>query len=93
MKYFVIAGTYEEALRWTALNKHRVYAIGGISAGGIRYVASVEILKGIHEPKGIFIGTWYRRPDISEILSQLIASRADTKQIQHAMDYYYSEPA
>lgn len=93
MKYFVIAGTYDEARRWTALNKHRVYnEEEGLQVGAIRYVDGVETLKGIREPKGIFIGTWYRRPDISEIFSQLMVAQADSKQIQRAMDYYYSEP-
>ena len=91
MKYFVIAGTYEEARRWTALNKHRVYnEEEGIQVGAIRYVASVEILKGIHEPKGVFIGTWCKHPDIENILTQLKISGAN---VQRACDVYYSEPA
>ena len=87
MRYFVIAGTYDEARRWTALNKERIYQQENLQVGTMQYVQGVETLKGIHEPKGIFIGTWYRRPDIEHILTQLQVAGADSKQIKLARDY------
>ena len=93
MKYFVIAGNYEQARRWTALNKERIYQQENLQLGTMQYVDGVETLKGIREPRGIFIGTWYKRPDIQEIFDQLRVAGANFNQIKLAMDYYYSEPA
>ena len=90
MKYFVIAGNYEEARRWTTLNKERIYQNLQVEIATMQYVQSVETLKGIHEPRGIFIGTWLKRPDIEHILTQLKISGAN---VQRASDMYYSEPA
>lgn len=71
MKYFVIAENYNQALTWTQLNKKRIYEQQGLQPGRMKYVQSVETLRGIREPKGIFIGTWYKRPDIESIITQL----------------------
>ena len=41
------------------------------------YVSGVDMLKGYSNPRGIFIGTWKKRNDISEILIQLRVSIND----------------
>lgn len=62
---WVIAGTREEYKHWL---RSRPEALHGEYA----YVADVVMLKGYSKPTGIFIGTWYDRPDIDNILNQLL---------------------
>jgi hypothetical protein len=57
------------------------------------YVDNVDRLKGLHEPRGIFTGQWYKRGDLFMIFSQLRIAGANPDKIKLAMDYYHSEPA
>lgn len=71
-KIYIIAGTHDEYLQWR--NKHypELLLNGQITKPtDITYVSGAETLKGISNPSGRFIGTWYKRSNIEEILFQL----------------------
>lgn len=71
-KIFIIAGTHDEYLRWRSRNFPELLLNGEISKPtDIVYVSGAETLKGISNPTGRFIGTWYKRSNIEEILFQL----------------------
>lgn len=36
-----------------------------------KYLSSVDQLRGIKDPKGVFYGTYYMRPDICDIIQQI----------------------
>ena len=92
MKYFVIALNYQEARDWTMKNKQRIYEEHSIPVGSMQYLDSIVNLKGIHAPRGIFVGQWYNRKDIVDIFQQLRIQGANPESIRRAMDFYYSEP-
>jgi hypothetical protein len=71
-KIFIIAGTHDEYLQWRSRNFPELLLNGEISKPtDIIYVCGAETLKGISNPTGRFIGTWYKRSNIEEILFQL----------------------
>lgn len=71
-KIYIIAGTHDEYLRWRNNNYPELLLNGEISKPtDIMYVSGAETLKGISNPRGRFIGTWYKRSNIEEILFQL----------------------
>lgn len=72
-RQYIIAGGYLEYKQW--LNKlydSPDYFPGATS--GYIYVQDVSHLKGIRNPRGRFIGTWYKRPDLDQIILQLLMS-------------------
>lgn len=75
MKYFIIAYNYEEALEWVTLNKQRIYKDYQVQPGESMYLESANDLIGIENPRGIFVGRWYQRKDIKDILIQLQISK------------------
>ena len=82
MKYFVIAGTYDEFKYWKSKHHPEMLLNGEIqNLSDIVYVAGAETLKGYSNPRGIFIGTWYNRIDIKDILIQLQVSMIDTNKL------------
>ena len=74
MKTYVIAGTYNEAKSWINKNYQERVAIGDkqVTTNDYVYVSKAEDLRGIQNPHGMFIGNWMGRPDILEIVEQLI---------------------
>ena len=74
MKTYVIAGTYLEAKAWIAKNYQERVAIGDqqASTNDYVYVVHADELRGIQNPHGIFVGNWLGRPDILEIVQQLM---------------------
>lgn len=74
-KYFIISGNYDQFTSWRNRNGTEMLLNHEITAlHDITYVRSVHDIKGITNPAGIFIGTWYHRSDIKEILTQLHVS-------------------
>lgn len=73
MKTFVIAGTLEQARTWIRMDADRRYAAGNTSISLSDYVAIDHItrLKGYSNPHGMFVGTWWERNDILEIIAHL----------------------
>ena len=93
MAYYVIAYDYKEALDWVQKNKEQLYQDGTMQVGEARYVTNVETLKGMTNPNGIFVGRWYLRKDIEEILEALhycMVDRHDkTMQLQRVYQIYH----
>ena len=84
MKQYIIAGSLEQFRQW----KHKYLSELGdlytISVQDIVYVQDILTLKGLHKPKGRFIGTWYKRQDIDQIVFQLLVVGSITQdQLDH----------
>jgi hypothetical protein len=81
MKYqYIIAGNIDQYRNWAA---------DKMSVNHCQYVGGPDILRGIENPHGIFIGTWYERKDIQEILARLLASsRVENPELRKAIKYY-----
>lgn len=86
-KIFIISGNHEEFLQY---RKKRASLIGEAWILNAIYVSSVHVLKGYREPHGLFIGTWYRRKDIEEIVLQLqVASSITPEKAQEIMNSFH----
>jgi hypothetical protein len=75
---YVIAGNYDEYYKWiTQRDLHHQ---------DWRYISRAQDIRGIENPGGIFIGTWYERPDAYDIIAQLrICSRQRNPAIEKAL--------
>ena len=79
-KYYVIAGGYFEFKDWKSRNYHEMLINGTIhGVEDIIYVSGANTMKGVTNPTGIFIGTWYKRIDIVPILQTLHTSVSGDK--------------
>lgn len=73
MKTYVIAGTYYEANYWIINDLGKKYPSNtSLSMSNYVYVSSPNIIRGIKDPHGVFVGNWLGRPDILEIVQTLI---------------------
>lgn len=66
-RVYVIAGNHAQYVEYKR-RKHRE------NDGGVEeyvYVSSVNTIRGIRDPSGVFIGTWRDRTDIMDILMHL----------------------
>jgi len=81
MKYqYIIAGNIDQYRNWAA---------DKMSVNHFLYVSGPDMIRGIENPHGIFIGTWYERKDIYDILLNLLtASRVENPEIRKAIKYY-----
>jgi hypothetical protein len=67
-KKFVVAGNYGQYKYWLSQK--------GYMAHEYIYVSDVNMMRGIENPTGFFVGTYEQRPDIDEIKMQIrIAQR------------------
>jgi hypothetical protein len=64
MKNFIIAGNYAEYAYWI---KRKI-----LSPSVHVYVTNPDTLRGVQNPHGWFIGTWYDRDDMEEIFEVLL---------------------
>jgi hypothetical protein len=64
MKNYIIAGTYEQYKNWI---KRKI-----LSPATHVCVSSPAVLRGVQNPQGWFIGTWYDRDDMEEIFEVLL---------------------
>jgi hypothetical protein len=77
----VIARNYDQYANWIHQR--------ALSNEDWRYVNGIDSIRGIENPHGIFIGTWYERWDIHDILIHLVASsRVENPELRKAIDYY-----
>ena len=74
MKTYVVAGTNHEAQTWIAKNYQERVAIGDKQAStrDYVYVADKNTLAGVRDPHGVFVGNWLGRPDIFDIVQELM---------------------
>lgn len=74
-KTFVIAGTREEAMRWIKADLAKRYPNNtSLSLSDYVYIDSVDRIRGISNPHGVFVGNWLGRPDILEIVEGLLSA-------------------
>ena len=76
MKKLVIAGTLSEAQHWIIIDLAKRSAAGETTLSMSEYtiVHNEDQLRGMRDPKGIFVGTWKQRKDIFEILNMLLVN-------------------
>ena len=79
MKKLVIAGNKFEAVTWIHADLDKIYATKPSTKSMSDYiiVSNPDQLRGMRDPKGIFIGTWKQREDILEILSTLLVNMTE----------------
>ena len=70
---YIIAGNIEEYLDW-AYKSNDIYP-----THNFYYVLHPTNLRDTHNPEGIFIGTWYDRPDAWEMIQRLVEVCPDPK--------------
>lgn len=77
MKYYVIAGTRQEFEAYILSKSMLLFAAGetSISLSHFVYVSCPEILRGVENPKGWFIGSFRQRKDIDDIIIALLISK------------------
>jgi hypothetical protein len=69
MKTYIIAGNSEQARHW--LREKEYYTGFAYRPNDFQIVVSVDNLRGIENPSGVFVGTWHQREDIVDILHVL----------------------
>lgn len=73
MKFYVIAGTYQEAMAWIKQDLAKKYSADtSMSISNYHYVSHSHDLKGVQNPHGSFVGNWMGRPDIIEIVEEMV---------------------
>jgi hypothetical protein len=78
MKTLVIAGNAHEANYWIIQDLGKKYPRNTLLAmSDYIIVHSLDQLRGMRNPNGIFIGTWRERKDIFEILNMLLVQMTD----------------
>jgi hypothetical protein len=81
VKTFIIAGNYNQFLNYTRDKNRNDYV----------YVSSTDRLKGYSKPTGRFIGTWYQRKDLGDILDQLkVAGSIDFDKLNEILEKRFS---
>jgi hypothetical protein len=87
-KLFIIAGNYNQYVNWKNRNYPELLLNGQIEKiQDLVYVSSIDQLKGYNNPKGMFIGTWYRREDMEYVLGQLqVAGTLNVTQVHRLLD-------
>jgi hypothetical protein len=76
--HYIIAGNHHEFINWKKKPEIQAIAFLEDTVHQFVYVSSVDSLRGIHEPHGKLIGTWYNRPDLNDILHQLLIAGSIT---------------
>ena len=74
-KIFVIAGTTQEARTWANGNFQKRAGNGEreASMNDYIYVSKPDDLRGHQDPHGVFVGNWLGRPDIFDIVEELLS--------------------
>lgn len=91
-KTFVIAGSFIQANDWIQQNitdYANTHGAWRSFLGDYIIVSDSNKIRGVSDPHGVFIGTWYERIDIREILTMLLERcRNDNKGVLKAIEYY-----
>ena len=91
-KFFVISGNHDQFSEWRRRNGTELLLNHQIeNLSDIVYASSVHVLKGYSNPTGVFIGTWYKRADMLEVLTQLRVATTDIekmKVLSRVLDHY-----
>jgi hypothetical protein len=83
MKNYIIAGNHAEYIDW--LNRKI------LSPSAHVYVSGPDTIRGIRNPHGRFIGTWYKRPKyhVDAIFHKLIMSSDDGESFNRLTKLWY----
>jgi len=77
-RHFIVAGNYEQYSQWI---KER-----GLSSSDWVYVFDTNNIRGIRNPTGRLVGTWYEREDAMNILTALmVASDVRNENLEKAL--------
>jgi hypothetical protein len=78
MKTLVIAGNANEAKYWIITDIGKKYPTNtSLQYNDYIIVSNPDQLRGMRDPKGIFVGTWKQRTDIFELLNRLLVQMTD----------------
>ena len=80
---YVIAGDLNEFNAWHEKSKSKY------SCAGFCYLSHADNLIGQKNVRGIFIGTWYERNDIGDIMNNLYLMCSDQEQKKRLDKAYY----
>lgn len=91
MKVYVVAGNHNEAYEY--INRKIAERISNGETvnkiGDYVYLDKVNRLRGVSNPHGVFIGTWRDRPDILDIVFELIMHSTDSTRLREIHDELY----
>lgn len=89
-QYFIICRDREQFKNFTNKKTNDLWLQGytSFSLSNFIYVSGVDRLRGHSNPSGFFIGTWYERPDIRDILAVLLACCTDSKKVETIANMY-----
>ena len=72
-KYYVIAGTHREFRDFMNKKCAQLYNEGlDFSLSNFVYVQNKDSIMGVKYPTGWLVGTWRERPDIRDVIYQMI---------------------
>lgn len=73
-KKYVIAGNRDQASQWIKTDLEKRSKAGETTLSWSDYVIVNDSMKlrGVRDPRGVFVGTWRERPDVVEILDALL---------------------
>ena len=75
---YVVAGNYEQFLLWI---RER-----GLDSSDWVYVTNKDTIRGVRNPGGRLVGTWYEREDAMDILATLVvASNVKNENLEKAL--------
>ena len=76
---YVVAGNHEQAYQYINRKLEERIRNGELvsvsKVDDYTYVRDVNTLRGISNPKGVFIGSWKERKDIKDIVQQLMVTQ------------------
>ena len=89
-KLYIIAGTNEQYLNFVKKKVTESWEqnITSISMSNFVYVREQNQIRGLRDPRGYFIGTWYQNPNIVEILNALVVSMSDLDRVNDLNKLY-----
>lgn len=75
---FIVAGNYEQFAQWI---RER-----GLDSSNWVYVTNSDTIRGVRNPGGRLVGTWYEREDAMDILATLVvASDVKNENLEKAL--------
>ncbi len=91
MKVYVVAGNHNEAYEYINRKIEERISNGETvnKIGDYVYLDNVIRLRGVSNPHGVFVGSWKQRPDILEIVFELIMHSTDPTRLREIHDELY----
>jgi hypothetical protein len=74
-KLYIISGNYDQYKQWIWER--------GLSTTHFVFVAAADAFRGVRNPHGRLIGTWYERPDAMDIL---VAMRVSSDKVNENLE-------